>query len=153
MGTSLDIKIKRANKVYHAGVSGVGGPAACVVSRIPRTSGCPWAGRGRAVRCIPCARLVAPPKAPTPGRVADGGRAGPRGRRRGCGAPPRARAAVSQGAQRPHCSGGCRELTEKGRIHLRNRNVHFRLWSALTLYKVTHFSGFMLRIAHRKNGL
>lgn len=35
MGTTLDIKIKRANKVYHAGVSGGGrvrGPAGSVVS-------------------------------------------------------------------------------------------------------------------------
>lgn len=33
MGTTLDIKIKRANKVYHAGVSGgVGGPTGSVVS-------------------------------------------------------------------------------------------------------------------------
>lgn len=46
MGTSLDIKIKRANKVYHAGVSGVGGPAGFIVSRAPRTSG--WVSLGGA---------------------------------------------------------------------------------------------------------
>lgn len=39
MGTSLDIKIKRANKVYHAGVSGVGEPAGFVGSRTPLTLG------------------------------------------------------------------------------------------------------------------
>ena len=46
MGTSLDIKIKRANKVYHAGVSGVGRPADFVIASIPRTSGVPGRGRG-----------------------------------------------------------------------------------------------------------
>lgn len=55
MGTSLDIKIKRANKVYHAGVSRVGWPTGSVVCRAPRTSGCPWAGQS------------APPGASPPG--------------------------------------------------------------------------------------
>lgn len=48
MGTSLDIKIKRANKVYHAGVSEVGGPAGFVDSRAPRAAGRLWAGQLRA---------------------------------------------------------------------------------------------------------
>lgn len=52
MGTSLDIKIKRANKVYHSGVSGVGGPAGFTVSRSSRTFGCPWAGQGRAAGSV-----------------------------------------------------------------------------------------------------
>lgn len=47
MGTSLDIKIKRANKVYHAGVSGVGGPAGFVGSRTPLTLGVSGRPRGR----------------------------------------------------------------------------------------------------------
>ena len=55
MGTCLDIKIKRANKVYHAGVSRVGGPAGPVVCGAPRTSGCAWAGQS------------APPGASPPG--------------------------------------------------------------------------------------
>lgn len=55
MGTTLDIKIKRANKVYHAGVSGVDGPAGSVVSEVRRISGLSWAGRG------------APPGASRPG--------------------------------------------------------------------------------------
>lgn len=32
MGTSLDIKIKRANKVYHAGVSGGATPQSCAMT-------------------------------------------------------------------------------------------------------------------------
>ncbi|ELK08511.1 Down syndrome critical region protein 3 [Pteropus alecto] len=52
MGTSLDIKIKRANKVYHAGVSGVGGPAGFVTSRTSLTLGVPGRGRGVSPRCV-----------------------------------------------------------------------------------------------------
>lgn len=45
MGTSLDIKIKRANKVYHAGVSGGATPQSCAM-----TAGASAGGRaGRAV--------------------------------------------------------------------------------------------------------
>lgn len=63
MGTSLDIKIKRANKVYHAGVSRVGGPAGSVVGRAPRIPGCPWAGQsalpGASPPGVPSARPAA----------------------------------------------------------------------------------------------
>lgn len=67
MGTSLDIKIKRANKVYHSGVSGVGGPAGFTVSGVHALLGVPGRGRG------------APPAA-----------CGRRGRRRRCSAHRRA---------------------------------------------------------------
>lgn len=52
MGTSLDIKIKRANKVYHAGVSGMGGPAGFVGSRTPLTLSVRGRGRGVSPKCV-----------------------------------------------------------------------------------------------------
>lgn len=69
MGTSLDIKIKRANKVYHAGVSRVGWPTGSVVCRAPHTSGCPWAGQIRQVRPARCAPRAARALRGTPGGV------------------------------------------------------------------------------------
>lgn len=87
MGTSLDIKIKRANKVYHAGVSGVAGPARSVVSGAPRSAACPWAGQGRSARCVPPGASRARPAVLR--RVPDGVAAasgGVRGRGAGAGA-------------------------------------------------------------------
>lgn len=79
MGTSLDIKIKRANKVYHAGVSGAGGPAGGVGSRAPRTPGVPGVSPRGVVRAIET------PSLPPPAAVARcSGSCGLRVRTRAC---------------------------------------------------------------------
>ena len=80
MGTTLDIKIKRANKVYHTGVSGGSGVGLQVLwsPRVWHTSEFPWAGASGSggssqvhpppgaapSRCISLARLAALQRCP-----------------------------------------------------------------------------------------
>lgn len=81
MGTSLDIKIKRANKVYHAGVSRVGVSAGSVVSRAPRAPGCLRAEQGAPPGATPPGASRARPAAR---RRLGRGRGGVRGGHMGC---------------------------------------------------------------------